>query len=1211
MGNVNIRVNAVGAQAINGLNAMLGQYAQNIKNITMGQNQWNATFSVTQAQLRQVQGELQKNVLALNEIDKGTKRHSLSMVEMVANYTRFKVVSTVWNEVAQSVREATKAVVDYDFQAARATRATGVSGRGTNYAAVREGAGVLGDIGGAGESYYQLSTHIQDANAKMSTFRDTMKLLVGTESDARETTRLVIQLYRQFGDTMSDVGGDTGKLSAITELIATMFKDANAEVGELAQSLKYLGPIAVAAKVPLEQVAAIVTALTAEGHRGRMQGTEASALLTNIIKNYDAEVGGIKKGDMVAQFKKYKDANGNFDLVSTIKGVISNAQEVAKTQGSDAGEKYLQLISGTQASFRLQGALEGKSMLALIDTEAKRANDAVKGLSHNLDDIHKIMESTFAQTTKETWTNFIGAISDALAGLAKQLGVIKGLSTFNEMMQYNNTKNTNAQVIDQNARASSKGYVGTGIMGLTSMLGSSGQLFKNVNMTTEEAMRQALRPSTATGTGIWALDGADAYNKDLVSGTQFDIAMTMLKTAYPNQSGYTKEQIQATLDRAGQIYRSQPATANWMFSKHGGTGMPKPIKNAYHGTPPDPDDVKKSRIRAIKDELAVLDVQFEVMSASPWNVDSGALSSIVNRYNSLQNELAGLEGRETGATRLRQSLGISDAQMRAKDIRRGGLEESLTSQQTSYNLLMDSAKESPMEYYYPATMLRAQSIDDRMAAIAKSPAEKDAIKRMGAVYKLNKLRRQHLDDALSIPGNLAWSFDTSAFIVGQYGRDELERGYSARPNTLWGGSYEGQYAQISTAREAASTTLGRLRRSGPGIPVEQIQEFDAKVKSLDASLRNLVDSHNLTRFREQIEDIHDSASQQRFELGLGGGRLYGESPEAYNRRRLQMLQSEVGIASAEHGNLAARYGLESAFIGVPAEEQRRRTKELQSTSNAVKDAEKNFKDFANDLANAKRDAVLGKVSDTVYSGILDIYHGHGSALQTAGNVGNIIVENAITNFVKPFFDPLIGSITNQILAINTNTEALYATAYGGVGGIDEAAAAGAGAAAGGTARQSKQGTKTPTMSNIGMGLAAYSVFQNGQQSGNWLSGGLGGVLAGASMGLGPVGMAVGGVIGLIGGLFGGKKKDPLAEDKARNPAFYNSPEDFVYNAYRYRATGQLPNSMNGYVDWRTNAPVVNVYVDGVKSAVRTEMGTSLGLGNVAHTNTYMDYHGPQ
>jgi hypothetical protein len=232
-------------------------------------------------------------------------------------------------------------------------------------------------------------------------------------------------------------------------------------------------------------------------------------------------------------------------------------------------------------------------------------------------------------------------------------------------------------------------------------------------------------------------------------------------------------------------------------------------------------------------------------------------------------------------------------------------------------------------------------------------------------------------------------------------------------------------------------------------------------------------------------------------------------------------------------------------------------------------------------------------------------------LSIAGNVGNTIVETAITNWIKPYVDPLVISLTDQTLAVTGNTAAVAAlTSAITTGATGSAPNGGVVTPAGKDGKTNNPKPVKPGLSDIGLGLAAYGVFQNGQQSGNWLTGGLGGVMAATSLGLGPVGMAVGGVIGLIGGLFGGKKKDPLETSKATNPSLYNAPEDFLYNAYRYRATGQLPNTMNGMIDWRTNAPIVNVYVDGVKTAVKTELTSATSLGRAAQANTYIDYHGP-
>ncbi len=116
--------------------------------------------------------------------------------------------------------------------------------------------------------------------------------------------------------------------------------------------------------------------------------------------------------------------------------------------------------------------------------------------------------------------------------------------------------------------------------------------------------------------------------------------------------------------------------------------------------------------------------------------------------------------------------------------------------------------------------------------------------------------------------------------------------------------------------------------------------------------------------------------------------------------------------------------------------------------------------------------------------------------------------------------------------------------------------------------------------NIAAGAAG--IVGTGQQQGITLGSVLSGATSGAEIGslFGPAGTAigagVGGLLDVIGGLFSHRHRPDYAN--LTQPALDNSPSDFDYLAYRYRATGsltsnalnnlgQLPNSLLGQAQY--------------------------------------------
>lgn len=147
-------------------------------------------------------------------------------------------------------------------------------------------------------------------------------------------------------------------------------------------------------------------------------------------------------------------------------------------------------------------------------------------------------------------------------------------------------------------------------------------------------------------------------------------------------------------------------------------------------------------------------------------------------------------------------------------------------------------------------------------------------------------------------------------------------------------------------------------------------------------------------------------------------------------------------------------------------------------------------------------------------------------------------------------------------------------------------------------------------STLQTAFAAYGVFQQGEQHGITLGGVLQGALAGYEVG-GPVGALVGAGLDILGGLFHHSHLPPVA---SQNLAQQFGPSGFDYLAYRYHyfhtlgpvgSLGPLPAA--SYLlatQFFQPAPQINLYIDGVKTAVQATMQKSVSLGSAANANVY-------
>ncbi len=254
------------------------------------------------------------------------------------------------------------------------------------------------------------------------------------------------------------------------------------------------------------------------------------------------------------------------------------------------------------------------------------------------------------------------------------------------------------------------------------------------------------------------------------------------------------------------------------------------------------------------------------------------------------------------------------------------------------------------------------------------------------------------------------------------------------------------------------------------------------------------------------------------------------------------------------------------------------------------------------------------------------------------------MDAALEAQIKKFSDPLVQTVTQQILEIQGNTQALQALTVavgGGAGGTASAgnlATTGIGAAVaagvsgafedygwgpvptGGKSARSKAGAgsgSSDLQKGVGAGLAAYSIAATGAQQGVNAGNFLGGVLSGASIGAsiggpagGVIGAIAGGALDLIGGLFHQRSK-PTATPQDLNPSYYNAPSGFDVAAYNYSAYGKLPTIADvGFDVKAARTPTINVFVDGAKVAARQEISQQTTTATVSLSNHYRDAHAP-
>ena len=185
----------------------------------------------------------------------------------------------------RGVGDAIRSTLDYQVQLSRAMRtATSIAMDHTetmqHYGQImRESISThAADWKDLGEVLYQLGSAGLSAEESMAGLNTTMSLIVGTEGDARETTKSVAGVYNNFKDTLNKVGGAEEKLTYITDLMAAAWKKHQIEINELTDGYAQASAMAKVAGISIEDL----TALLAVANDHMIKGGRAGRALTNV-----------------------------------------------------------------------------------------------------------------------------------------------------------------------------------------------------------------------------------------------------------------------------------------------------------------------------------------------------------------------------------------------------------------------------------------------------------------------------------------------------------------------------------------------------------------------------------------------------------------------------------------------------------------------------------------------------------------------------------------------------------------------------------------------------------------------------------------------------------------------------------------------------------------------------------------------------------------
>lgn len=1311
-----IQVVVTGLDDVRSLNTALNRHATLIEQVrqrygalgtSLAQpyNQAATAVQTLNTQLLQVNQTSAQLRTGLTNIGAAANSANGSARGLLGTFLQYRALSLVFQGIVQGIHQGVEALKEMELQASRTSRvfAEGSDAKPLIRAGIAEEVTRTGaSIKDTGEAYYQLGTFLKDDAQRFSALQTAMNLVVGTQADARDTSRAMIQIYEQFGDQLDKTTTKAETMRRIGELLAITYRDAAAEMSEITNALKYLGPIAEAAKIPLAQVTGVITALTAEGHRGRMAGTEVAQFISQLVKNYNAELGGIQKGDLVYHFKLVRDKDtGGVDLEKTLQSVI----QMAKTLPEAEAEKFLRTIGGTQNAFRFLGT-QGDQTLTLIHDEIEKANSALKGQTNEAEKL-RIQMTTTAQEFQRVWLGAISAISNMIdaSGLKKflhdtadqmerlrqiDLGIQQGHSvesrittgqgafpgSLNARQQqllqqrailsgiYETGQDFYGRDFSQNNKrypefrdrlkdiidAPAAAAVAAPFVKNTDKLG----IFYDVNfpaikaeMEKLDASLKSLRTVTspaATGRGVKLSPDqiADYARKAGFSEQQIPMAVAIAlaessgdprQISRNNDRFHTKDrglfqindlwhnevtdaQAFDPLQNAKAAYGISLGGTNWnqwttfktgAFRKYlnattSGKGpaitkSPEAIEQERREMERERQKLEKARQEALKAAADDANTDFEILLNSVGSHDKRTIQAAVEAYrtayaaadkNTRKRMAAGQEGPIYELTHFKQVKQEKDT---AEQKRLEELKRAAGFARNQYDLT-----ERQLGASDPNTIFAAEIAQAKAVLAETDPVQKQRLRTRleGPAVEAQKAAQQAMREAQkSAVSGIEDALNTNLRDIGR----------SERPSLIYGDADTRRQQVLTSSITQITDAIDKLNSIDK--PTEettrQIADMGEKLKDAQSALQDFKDSLQSKSLDKLISDISN-----KYSLALD--QIEAKIPLSTERdqtERERAILAARAAATQRYSSNINDFASTLNFFGLNPD----KVKKLQEDADIARRKDQSaLTRFDTQKAIDKYNSVADEVRNATNGGVKNFLTGKGTVADAAKGIGDTVVNSVLDEQIKKWTDPFVATMSSQILAVEGNTDALRILT-GAMNGYKQGATANAPDDPSSNQAKSKALARRDSSklnTTLAQGFAGYSLFASGQQQGSTLGSVLGGAATGFALG-GPVGAAVGGALNLIGGLFHHKSEQQL--NKERNPALYNAPSDFEYYAYRYRVTGTLPTQAEAG-RFQTAAPTVNVYVDGVKTAVKTELGTQTQLGRVAQTNAYYDTRRP-
>ncbi|MBU0977376.1 MAG: phage tail tape measure protein, partial [Nanoarchaeota archaeon] len=136
-----------------------------------------------------------------------------------------------------------------------------------------------------GEILYQMGSAGLKSEEALASLNSTMNMLVATEGEVADTTKMIASIYNNFGDQITSATGLVGKFKYINDIATATFRDHQVEINEYREGLKYLTAMGKVSNLTFLEMSGILGTLNDHMIKSGIAGRSMQSILSRLTKD--------------------------------------------------------------------------------------------------------------------------------------------------------------------------------------------------------------------------------------------------------------------------------------------------------------------------------------------------------------------------------------------------------------------------------------------------------------------------------------------------------------------------------------------------------------------------------------------------------------------------------------------------------------------------------------------------------------------------------------------------------------------------------------------------------------------------------------------------------------------------------------------------------------------------------------------------------------